>query len=917
MAVAALSPPLPPPPPRQASVAAAAAAAATVQDDNVKDPNAIVQKRLYISGLKDDIASQDIEARFKSFGNVTSVHLAGGGPNGGCRGFGYVSLEATLASIGKCMSLYNGSKWKGMQLHIEEAKQDYTVKLKREWQDIQTAKEAYKDGKPPAISNKKLKKRTVEEAADMTLVTDRNMKNRKHWRRSAFGRAVSVYHYKDPVTRKIVMVDPLRYKHSITRPESYAKFTPVTRLTWPSDDIVAPKTKRDEFLERLAAEDAADRAAELEAGDDADGGGLFEDTDDEAGAISRSKLDVAALYDDERGTESESESDDGSDVNSLFRDDMDVDPPARRSTDIKKEHSLEKDLLRLVPSFDDQIPVPKTEQVPTFDDGSDSDDFEVVPASAPAKNILTGVSDDSDDDDEEDLKTMGRSTPSAQFQLPPGFSDDSDDEIPSVVPPPTRARAVLTDFAKALVKKEPGERKRDVAAPKSDVKPRIDMAKTDEDGSDPMDIDEDPASMVKEEPKRKKEEMVDDTLLSPVPFDEAVDELEIVQAQPEINDAKGGPQMETVEETLDDTLLSANPFDEAVDEIETPDPELEDQLIPTRDQIKEELSDDTLLTADPFDEAVDEIGIQPVTMDVEDPVMASPVDDPITSVISSPSDADADADASDPKAESGQSEDASEEDEDESERLDHDDGQDGAAGGSDDEVEDLDADEDDASDGEESSEEKGGDADSSSDDDEDGSGEEEEETDGKVENEPNGVKEADDKDATGAKPTITANRSSKESVQAEAAKADGDRHYAVNTNLRALVFGSDDEDAAPFSLFGDPVDSTSTEPPAFDLFPSVVVPDVEVLAEEPETKRDDAEVARSFGTSSMFFLHVGDTSLAHRSKYAPDGTFKRTETVDEIKMNWEDSRQELTQDFKSKHKLASRKKEKMKRQRTK
>ncbi|KAI8916517.1 hypothetical protein DFJ77DRAFT_413712, partial [Powellomyces hirtus] len=87
-----------------------------------------IRKRLYIAGLKEDVNTEELGARFKSFGNVLSVDLAGGGPKGGCRGFGYISLEATPAAIGKCLSIYNGAKWKGMQLHIEEAKQDYMTR---------------------------------------------------------------------------------------------------------------------------------------------------------------------------------------------------------------------------------------------------------------------------------------------------------------------------------------------------------------------------------------------------------------------------------------------------------------------------------------------------------------------------------------------------------------------------------------------------------------------------------------------------------------------------------------------------------------------------------------------------------------------------------------------------------------------
>ncbi|KAI9014687.1 hypothetical protein BC832DRAFT_526656, partial [Gaertneriomyces semiglobifer] len=89
-----------------------------------------VVKRLYIGGLKSGVSTTELEGRFKTFGKVLSVEISSKiSPEG--TGFAHVSLETTPSALGKCLSLYNGTKWKGMQLRVEEAKQHYLTRLKR------------------------------------------------------------------------------------------------------------------------------------------------------------------------------------------------------------------------------------------------------------------------------------------------------------------------------------------------------------------------------------------------------------------------------------------------------------------------------------------------------------------------------------------------------------------------------------------------------------------------------------------------------------------------------------------------------------------------------------------------------------------------------------------------------------------
>lgn len=69
----------------------------------------------------------DMEGRFKSFGQIKDVYVAKD-VDGTCRGFGYVTLDTTRKEWQKCMALFNGAKWKGNAMKIEEANKDWQTR---------------------------------------------------------------------------------------------------------------------------------------------------------------------------------------------------------------------------------------------------------------------------------------------------------------------------------------------------------------------------------------------------------------------------------------------------------------------------------------------------------------------------------------------------------------------------------------------------------------------------------------------------------------------------------------------------------------------------------------------------------------------------------------------------------------------
>jgi hypothetical protein len=103
------------------------------------------------------------------------------------------------------MSVFHGTKWKGNQLVIEEAKQHFLQKLERERQ--QNNVDSCIDSKK--ISKKSLRKRAVSHASNMSLVRNAS---RKGWVRLKDGRLVSKFKVRIPSTGRQTVIDPVKYE---------------------------------------------------------------------------------------------------------------------------------------------------------------------------------------------------------------------------------------------------------------------------------------------------------------------------------------------------------------------------------------------------------------------------------------------------------------------------------------------------------------------------------------------------------------------------------------------------------------------------------------------------------------------------------------------------------------------------------
>jgi len=129
----------------------------------------------------------------------------------------------------------------------------------------------------------------------------------------------------------------------------------------------------------------------------------------------------------------------------------------------------------------------------------------------------------------------------------------------------------------------------------------------------------------------------------------------------------------------------------------------------------------------------------------------------------------------------------------------------------------------------------------------------------------------------------------------------------VNTNLRSLVFGdpTDQTDKPTFSLFAP--STTLLQPDNLDFL-------IKEDTEEPydpvtDTRREASDL---FLKTHNFFMDGNDKGSS-KSLYKPTYSFMLTESLEDVKYEWERNKRELTDEFKRKHKSALKKKMKSQR----
>ncbi|KAL4227157.1 nucleolar protein 8 [Mactra antiquata] len=207
--------------------------------------------RLFVGGLFPEITKDELQERFKSFGEVNSVEIKirkdyDGSP---IKTFAYVDMKTDDTNLKKLMNIYNRSKWKGSQLKIQKAKENFLLRLEKERQEQEELKKKIKEIKDTKDDLMK----TTDNVGDGNIA---NMKpsdakpgtlvpGQKNWIVGKYGRVLPIVQMKRNGRSKLVKIDPSKYTHAVKRiKETDDKPDTKVNLTWELEERDNDVTKK-------------------------------------------------------------------------------------------------------------------------------------------------------------------------------------------------------------------------------------------------------------------------------------------------------------------------------------------------------------------------------------------------------------------------------------------------------------------------------------------------------------------------------------------------------------------------------------------------------------------------------------------------------------------------------------------------
>jgi RNA recognition motif-containing protein len=163
--------------------------------------------RVYVGGLGPEVSESLLSDRFRSFGEVLCTEIVP------ARGFAYVDMMTSDASLKRCQSLYNNTKWLGGTLKVGEARPSFAARLQKEWEENE------------ALEKKRLKRirqRAKREAArihtlDFARMDDEEYCKKVNWAKVRFGRLLPVLDIKAPGRRYPLKLDPKKIIVNVKR----------------------------------------------------------------------------------------------------------------------------------------------------------------------------------------------------------------------------------------------------------------------------------------------------------------------------------------------------------------------------------------------------------------------------------------------------------------------------------------------------------------------------------------------------------------------------------------------------------------------------------------------------------------------------------------------------------------------------
>lgn len=191
-------------------------------------------KRLFVGGLFPGVTEDDIIERFKRFGEITGVEIKNKKTTDTAslgNTFAYIDLNITDENLAKCFSLYNKTKWKGLSLRIQLAKEDFLKRLIKERENGFAVKPKIK--KPKGKHQEPLKNPKIQDFVIQGAVPGTLIEGGKDWVVGKYGRVLPIVHIPSKHGKKIMTVDPSKFCHNLKRmKDDRDDSSNIDALTW-------------------------------------------------------------------------------------------------------------------------------------------------------------------------------------------------------------------------------------------------------------------------------------------------------------------------------------------------------------------------------------------------------------------------------------------------------------------------------------------------------------------------------------------------------------------------------------------------------------------------------------------------------------------------------------------------------------
>ncbi|XP_063444747.1 nucleolar protein 8-like isoform X2 [Mytilus trossulus] len=178
-------------------------------------------KRIFVGGLSKEIKEEELTERFQRFCEVLNVQIkkkkVDDAPD---KIFAYVNVKSTPENLQKCISLYDKTKWKGSELRLQLAKENFITRLENERKNgfISEEKKPRKPMHDTVEYHNPYENLPDPSIAEMRgCVPGTKVPGEKNWVVGKYGRVLPVVYIRNKDKKKVLKVDPSKFCHNVKR----------------------------------------------------------------------------------------------------------------------------------------------------------------------------------------------------------------------------------------------------------------------------------------------------------------------------------------------------------------------------------------------------------------------------------------------------------------------------------------------------------------------------------------------------------------------------------------------------------------------------------------------------------------------------------------------------------------------------